>query len=649
MTALVVLIVDRGARRRLRRDPARRGCRRRSRRIAPTALAALAAVSIPFVVEGHFGVLGTGFNVDMSQHLFAADWLADPRGAEPEPAPQRLSARPARARGRGQRGDRRAQHRLHGRDDRGPGHRRAHRRSRRSIDSRALRGAARRRPDRRSPTSSPPISPRAPSRSSSRRPSCSASRSGSATSTRARERAAGGLLAGSCPARVIAAGAALRLQLARAWPGSAATSRSGRRRAVPARADAGAVLRRDRPAGARRPRPARRRRARARPDRQVRDERRAVTERTRARCGWGPTGPVAASRAAAAKPERPDTTTTSATCSARSSRSRCSAIWPSGDFRVKPGDGAVPAPVFYLGALLGASCSRSGVAAAGGRRETALLAALAARRRDLLAARVGSTPYTNAKALQMLAPLRDAARSPWLLDPLAPLPLRGRSPGARSSARVRRGSGGCSLPSPSPTPRSARRLLAGRPQARQPLRRRADAGARLRPAVIDDQHGAEFYRLGAARRRRLRRASTVAAGGRRGVRSVSPGVDARAARSSAWRVRRDATSLTTPRKPAIGEPASRRRPLAGALGHEGGRNSMAAMARRSPSSCPTARRSSCPRAPPAPTPRPRSGPGLAKAALAISVDGELRDLAAPLRRRRARSRSSPTATPRRST
>ena len=41
------------------------------------------------------------------------------------------------------------------------------------------------------------------------------------------------------------------------------------------------------------------------------------------------------------------------------------------------------------------------------------------------------------------------------------------------------------------------------------------------------------------------------------------------------------------------------------------------------------------------------GPGLAKAALAIRVDGELRDLAAPLPRRRARSRSSPTATPRR--
>src|SRR4029079_1249475 len=41
------------------------------RRIAPTALAALTAVSIPFVVEGHFGVLGTGFTADMSHHTIA--------------------------------------------------------------------------------------------------------------------------------------------------------------------------------------------------------------------------------------------------------------------------------------------------------------------------------------------------------------------------------------------------------------------------------------------------------------------------------------------------------------------------------------------------------------------------------------------------
>jgi hypothetical protein len=43
----------------------------------PVALGALLACSLPFVVEGHFGILGTSFNPDMSQHLLAADRLAE--------------------------------------------------------------------------------------------------------------------------------------------------------------------------------------------------------------------------------------------------------------------------------------------------------------------------------------------------------------------------------------------------------------------------------------------------------------------------------------------------------------------------------------------------------------------------------------------
>jgi hypothetical protein len=43
----------------------------------PVAAAALLLASIPFIVEGRFGILGTGLNPDMSQHLFAADRLAD--------------------------------------------------------------------------------------------------------------------------------------------------------------------------------------------------------------------------------------------------------------------------------------------------------------------------------------------------------------------------------------------------------------------------------------------------------------------------------------------------------------------------------------------------------------------------------------------
>src|SRR5262249_56321539 len=40
------------------------------------AVLALLAASLPFAAEGHFGILGTSFDPDMSQHLLAADRLA---------------------------------------------------------------------------------------------------------------------------------------------------------------------------------------------------------------------------------------------------------------------------------------------------------------------------------------------------------------------------------------------------------------------------------------------------------------------------------------------------------------------------------------------------------------------------------------------
>ena len=48
----------------------------------PVALVALLAASLPFAVEGHFGILGTSFNPDMSQHLLAADRLAHGQGGQ---------------------------------------------------------------------------------------------------------------------------------------------------------------------------------------------------------------------------------------------------------------------------------------------------------------------------------------------------------------------------------------------------------------------------------------------------------------------------------------------------------------------------------------------------------------------------------------
>lgn len=93
-------------------------------------------------------------------------------------------------------------------------------------------------------------------------------------------------------------------------------------------------------------------------------------------------------------------------------------IWPSGDFRVAPGDGGVPAIAFYLGALLGALALGIGVVASVRAGETALLAALAAALAIWIGARIGSTPYTAAKALAvlgavaMLISLRGVLRPP---------------------------------------------------------------------------------------------------------------------------------------------------------------------------------------------------------------------------------------------
>ncbi len=47
----------------------------------PALIAVLIAASLPFIVEHRFGILGTGLNPDMSQHLLAADRLAHGEGS----------------------------------------------------------------------------------------------------------------------------------------------------------------------------------------------------------------------------------------------------------------------------------------------------------------------------------------------------------------------------------------------------------------------------------------------------------------------------------------------------------------------------------------------------------------------------------------
>jgi hypothetical protein len=80
-------------------------------------------------------------------------------------------------------------------------------------------------------------------------------------------------------------------------------------------------------------------------------------------------------------------------------------IWPSGDFRLAPGDGAVPALGYYLGAAFGLVLLIHGVYRCWRRRETAILAGLGAAAVAYVAARTGGTAYTAAKAIEVGAPL----------------------------------------------------------------------------------------------------------------------------------------------------------------------------------------------------------------------------------------------------
>lgn len=80
-------------------------------------------------------------------------------------------------------------------------------------------------------------------------------------------------------------------------------------------------------------------------------------------------------------------------------------IWPSGDFRLAPGDGAVPAAAYYLGIAFALALSLYGLVQLWRRRETAILAGVGAAALAYAATRIGGTPYTAAKAIEIAAPL----------------------------------------------------------------------------------------------------------------------------------------------------------------------------------------------------------------------------------------------------
>jgi hypothetical protein len=80
-------------------------------------------------------------------------------------------------------------------------------------------------------------------------------------------------------------------------------------------------------------------------------------------------------------------------------------IWPSGDFRVEPGDGEVPSYVFYLGAALGLAALGLGLRWSLERGEVVIPAVLGAAAVLWLYSLIDGTPYQEAKALVLMSPL----------------------------------------------------------------------------------------------------------------------------------------------------------------------------------------------------------------------------------------------------
>jgi hypothetical protein len=80
-------------------------------------------------------------------------------------------------------------------------------------------------------------------------------------------------------------------------------------------------------------------------------------------------------------------------------------VWPSGDFRLDPGAGFAPAIAFWLGALVGAVALAYGIWWWLRRSEYAVPAALAAAAALIAYAHLAGTPYQEAKAIALAAPL----------------------------------------------------------------------------------------------------------------------------------------------------------------------------------------------------------------------------------------------------
>ena len=208
-------------------------------------------------------------------------------------------------------------------------------------------------------------------------------------------------------------------------------------------------------------------------------------------------------------------------------------IWPSGDFRLSPGDGAVPAVGYYLGAAFAAILLLYGLFLCWRRRETAVLAGLGAVLAVYAAAELVGTPYTAAKAIAIAAPVA-------VLVILLPL-LR------RPVGRPLR-AGGRRLLAARPRQRAGRadRLLAGPHRPAPARRRRLDPRPRLRPPARRGTRRA-LPGLGAARRPRLHRPR---------YRGAATGPwDPKSPRVEWGGVRRPASATSSPKTASAGRPS----------------------------------------------------------------------------------------------
>ena len=106
-------------------------------------------------------------------------------------------------------------------------------------------------------------------------------------------------------------------------------------------------------------------------------------------------------------------------------------IWPSGDFRLDPGAGFAPTAAFWLGGLVAVAAVGYGFWWWTRRRERAVPAALASAAVLYLYPLVAGTPYQEAKAIAIAAPLAMLIAVRALFEAAPPLTgLRGASPRA---------------------------------------------------------------------------------------------------------------------------------------------------------------------------------------------------------------------------